>query len=83
MPYLIAFSGSDPRKNTAGVLTAWSRLLESRGDAKLVLFGRTSNASVFGATAAAIEERDVVRVGGVTDAELACLFGGSRGLLHF
>ena len=81
VPYLIAFSGSDPRKNTAGVLTAWSRLVGSRGDAKLVLFGRTSNANVFGATAAAIEERDVVRVGGVTDAELACLFGGSRGLV--
>ena len=81
LPYLIAFSGSDPRKNTAGVLAAWASLAESRGGAKLVLFGRTSNANVFGAVAPAIEETDVVRVGGVTDAELACLFGGSRGLI--
>ena len=81
LPYLVAFSGSDPRKNTQGLLRAWSLLATKRGAAKLVLFGRKSNASVFGANAETIEDVDVVRVGGVPDEELACLFGGSQGLV--
>ncbi len=80
-PYLAAFAGADPRKNTAGVIAAWRSLQRRRGDARLVLFGRASNASVFGATAAAGDEIDVLRLGGVPDAELACLFSGAQGLV--
>ncbi|HEV7719075.1 MAG TPA: glycosyltransferase family 1 protein [Arsenicitalea sp.] len=80
-PYVIAFSGADPRKNTGGVLAAWNKLAASRKGAKLVLFGRSSNSSVFGASQLTGDVTDVVRVGGVSDAELACLFTGSRGLI--
>ena len=81
VPYLIAFAGADPRKNTNGVLAAWASLADRRGGARLVLFGRASNASVFGASQAAVAETDVIRVGSVPDAELASLFSGSRGLV--
>jgi glycosyltransferase involved in cell wall biosynthesis len=80
-PYVVAFSGADRRKNTSGVLAAWNRLGAARTGAKLVLFGRTSNSSVFGASLALDDSSDVMRVGGVSDAELACLFTGSRGLI--
>lgn len=81
VPYLIAFLGNDPRKNTGAVLAAWASLAGKRRGTRLVLFGRASNASVFGASGDKAGGADVVRVGGVPDAELACLFGGSRGLV--
>ena len=81
VPYLVGFSGSDPRKNTQGLLKAWAMLAGRRRGAKLVLFGRKSNASVFGANNESADETDVLRLGGVPDDELACLFGGSQGLV--
>ena len=80
-PYLVAFSGADPRKNTRGVLDAWARLQRRPAGARLVLFGRASNASVFGATAATSLRDDVIAVGGVPDDELAALYAGSQGLV--
>lgn len=81
VPYLIAFSGSDPRKNIVGVLAAWAALGKARGEAKLVLFGRASNAKVFGVTPRHPSPPGVVHVGPVADHELACLFTGSQGLV--
>jgi glycosyltransferase involved in cell wall biosynthesis len=80
-PYLVAFAGSDPRKNTRTVLEAWRAIGGRPADARLVLFGRASNPQVFGATAMPQDGDGVVRVGGVGDAELAALYAGSQGLV--
>jgi glycosyltransferase involved in cell wall biosynthesis len=81
VPYLVAFSGADPRKNTAGVLRAWDALGARRGGGKLVLFGRASNAAVFGQAEGRAELTDVIRVGGISDDDLAALYAGSNGLV--
>ena len=80
-PYLIAFSGNDPRKNAKGIIDAWAALGAKRAGGKLVLFGKASNASIFntGGEQGALE--DVIRVGGVSDDVLAALFSGSNGLI--
>ena len=79
--YLVAFSGSDPRKNTRGVLEAWARLSNKPAGARLVLFGRASNSSVYGAMGTAVAGDDVLAVGSVSDADLAALYAGSQGLV--
>jgi len=79
--YLVAFAGSDPRKNMPGVLAAWRSLAGKPADARLVLFGRASNPQVFGATAAVEDIPGLVRVGGIDDSELAALYAGSQGLV--
>jgi len=81
LPYVIAFSGNDPRKNTKGILDAWAELGTRRDGAKLVLFGRSSNASIFNTASGKAELTDVIRVGGVSDDTLAALFSGSNGLV--
>ncbi len=80
-PYLVAFSGADPRKNTEGILRAWAALGGERGEGQLVLFGRVSNSAVFGQAATAQALPGVVRVGGVSDDDLARLYGGATGLV--
>lgn len=81
LPYLVAFSGSDRRKNTAGVLRAWAALGGARREARLVLFGRASNAAVFGSAETMPDPSGVVRVGAVSDDDLSCLYAGSHGLV--
>jgi glycosyltransferase involved in cell wall biosynthesis len=80
-PYVIAFSGNDPRKNTQGILDAWEELGAKRDGAKLVLFGRSSNASIFNTASGETELTDVIRVGGISDETLAALFSGANGLV--
>jgi len=77
-PYIVAFSGADPRKNTAGILHAWAGLGHA---GRLVLYGRQSNAAVFGAGKAMPDPSGVVRVGGIGDDELATLYSGSAGMV--
>lgn len=77
-PYLVAFSGADPRKNTSGVLRAWAGLGHS---GRLVLYGRASNAAVFGAGGSAPDPAGIVRIGGINDDELAALYSGAAGMV--
>jgi glycosyltransferase involved in cell wall biosynthesis len=77
-PYLVAFSGADPRKNTAGILRAWAGLGVS---GKLVLYGRHSNAAVFRGGAATPDPEGVVRVGGIDDDDLAVLYSGASAMV--
>lgn len=81
VPYIVGFSGSDSRKNTNGLITAWNALGAERGEAKLVLFGKMSNPKVFGNAAEVLNGEGIVRVGGVSDDELAALFSGCNGLV--
>ena len=78
-PYLIAFYGNDPRKNSARVLAAW-QMLRAQGDpaARLVLFGRASNSRVFAAANPVGVDDSVVLAGDVPDDRLAALFSGAR-----
>jgi glycosyltransferase involved in cell wall biosynthesis len=77
-PYLVAFSGADPRKNTAGILRAWAGLGAS---GKLVLYGRHSNTAVFRGAAAAPDPDGIVRVGGIGDDDLAALYSGASAMV--
>lgn len=79
--YVVAFSGSDPRKNTLGVVKAWEMSGAARNGHKLVLFGRHANAGFF-ADSPCIESVDgAVRVGAVDDDVLACLYSAAKGLV--
>lgn len=80
-PYLVAFLGHDPRKNLARVIEAWARVSARHPDARLVTFGRSSNAKVFAAAKLAAPPVSVLHVGPVSDADLACLYAGSAGLV--
>lgn len=72
--YVMGFLGNDPRKNTAGLLKGWAISKSCQQGAKLVLFGRDGNPSVFAAHAENVEAEKVVRVGGLSDDGLAKLY---------
>lgn len=81
-PYLVAFLGSDPRKNTARVLEAWAQIHPRFPEARLVTFGRLANPRVFAdAQASGAPMEGVVHAGPVSDAELASLYTGAAGLV--
>ena len=79
VPYLMAFYGNDPRKNSDRLLAAW-RLLRAQGQpaARLVLFGRASNPRVFAAADRVEQDPSVVLAGDVPDDRLAALFSGAQ-----
>ena len=79
--YVVGFAGNDRRKNTVGLIQAWELSGLAEQGAKLVLFGRAGNAAVFGTRARIHEVPGVLRVGGVSDEELACLFSAARGFV--
>lgn len=80
-PFLIAFEGTDPRKNTAAIHEAWGKLSSAHFDGALVLFGRAANPKVFSAVAGTAGGAGIVRVGAVADETLACLFSAARGFV--
>lgn len=80
-PYLVAFLGHDPRKNLARVVEAWRGVSARHPEARLVTFGRSSNAKVFAAAEIGAPPPSVLHVGPVSDADLACLYAGSAGLV--
>lgn len=80
-PYLVAFLGHDPRKNLARIVEAWRGVSARWPEARLVTFGRSSNAKVFAAAKIEAPPSSVVHVGPVSDEDLACLYAGSAGLV--
>ena len=80
-PYLVAFLGNDPRKNLARIVEAWRIVSDRHPEARLVTFGRTSNARVFKAAEIGEPPDSILHVGPVSDDDLACLYTGSRGLV--
>jgi glycosyltransferase involved in cell wall biosynthesis len=80
--YIMAFRGSDPRKNFAAIHHAWKELRPDETESTLVTFGRTSNARVF--ESLKIESNNAanyIHLGELSDHDLACLFTGAAGFL--
>lgn len=79
-PYLVTFFGHDPRKNMARIVQAWRQVSAQMPQARLVTFGRVSNATVFAQSDVGDVPASVLHVGGVSDDDLACLYSGAAGL---
>jgi len=79
--YVIAFAGTDPRKNTSAILEAWKAIQHEFADARLVLFGRAANPKVFARMNGDEDVGGIVRVGAVSDDALACLFSEAQGFV--
>lgn len=79
--YLVAFSGADPRKNTAAILKAWADRSDEHKAMRLVMFGRAANPSVFSTAAASAHDESVVMAGAVSDDVLASLYTGAAGFI--
>lgn len=80
-PFLVAFRGHDPRKNFDRVIAAWKTVSRRHPEARLVTFGRVSNAKVFAGSDVVELPESVIHVGPVEDYELACLYSASNGLV--
>jgi glycosyltransferase involved in cell wall biosynthesis len=79
--YVVGFSGTDRRKNTLGLLKAWTLTGAAQKGHKLVLFGRCANPAVFGVQPLVAPNEGVVPIGAVDDDVLACIYSGARGLV--
>ena len=76
-PFFLSVASTDPRKNVARIVRAHRSLdPELRSSHPLVLVGGTSS-GVFTGAAGDADDEDVVRLGYVTDAELAALYGAA------
>lgn len=80
-PYVIGFSGTDPRKNTRKLLEAWVQSQAVKQGAHLVLFGRAANLAVFAGSTVHSDIEGVIRVGAVDDNSLAALYSGANGFV--
>lgn len=81
-PYIVGFLGTDPRKNTATLIEAWVQSASARRGARLVLFGRDENRSVYAKGNCPQEiENGVIRLGSIDDDSLAALYSGAHGFV--
>jgi glycosyltransferase involved in cell wall biosynthesis len=86
VPYFVAVSTIEPRKNHYLLLQVWRRLVETLGDnaPRLVLIGRRGweNQAVFNLIdRSTVLRNHVVECSGISDAEIASLILGARALL--
>ena len=84
-PYVLYVGQFDPRKNMAGLVSAFAHAAERHPDLRLVIAGDLGKLAAF--LHAALERgrapRDrVVLVGHVSDADVAALYAGAECLLH-
>ncbi|PWR21543.1 glycosyltransferase family 4 protein [Zavarzinia compransoris] len=79
--YLVAFLGSDPRKNTGSIIRAWQAVSNLQPEAKLVTFGQASNLRVFSNVRIRTEDPTIINVGPISDDDLACLYSGAAGFV--
>ncbi|WP_194483070.1 glycosyltransferase family 4 protein [Alsobacter metallidurans] len=76
--YVLLQATSDPRKNLARTLEAWSRILPSLpADMELVVFGLAGRAHVFGRLQELAAMPRVRRLGFVPDADMPALMSGA------
>ena len=80
-PYIVGFLGTDPRKNTTGLMKAWVQSAAAAHGGKLLLFGRAANLSVFAESDSPQEIEGVVRLGAIDDDTLATIYSGARGFV--
>lgn len=79
--YIVGFLGTDPRKNTTKLLEAWNLSGAARTGAKLALFGRPANNSVFAKSTLPENTEGVITLGAIDDRTLACLYSASLGFV--
>lgn len=81
-PYIVGFLGTDPRKNTATLIEAWVQSASAKQGARLVLFGREENRSVFAKSDCPQEiQEGVIRLGSIDDDSLAAVYSGAHGFV--
>jgi len=81
IPFIIAFLGSDPRKNAPRIMAAWGNIAKRFPEARLVTFGRISNRSVFATQGVIEQDRSIIHAGPISDDDLACLYSAGLGLV--
>ncbi|WP_158749474.1 glycosyltransferase family 1 protein [Acidobacterium sp. S8] len=80
-PYIVGFLGTDPRKNTIKLTEAWSQSSLAKEGARLVLFGRAANQSVFATGKLPENMNGIIIVGAIDDSSLAALYAGAQGFV--
>lgn len=78
-PYLLSLGSLEPRKNLAGLLDAWARVLdELPADLVLVVAGGFGRRAVFGGTGIRAWPPRCIPLGRVDDAWLPALYAGAQ-----
>jgi glycosyltransferase involved in cell wall biosynthesis len=80
-PYLLILASRDARKNHAGVLRAWKKLMEKRDDVWLVVAGDIGESGNFRRSHADPNIKNVIQTKYVAEACLPALYSGASGFL--